>query len=175
MCREACEEQPLAVSIYPEPDRFEQDSFLAEGSKIKLDNAELNPAPAAAPSVPVGSAWRTIKSFILWSHERGTIQYDVMVTLILLFVFLSPRYINFNDRPVQRNPHSSGVVVYLDGNGEFIYQVDGKDIQGGDDRAVRTQLLRIIEPISGEISISRYEPVTDKKGHVLAYKVWVQR
>ena len=60
-------------------------------------------------------AWRTIRGFILWSHERGTIQYDVMVTLILLFVFFSPRLIDFNDRPVARNPHATGVVVY--GNG----------------------------------------------------------
>jgi hypothetical protein len=134
----------------------------------------LNAAPAAAP-VPVGSAWRTIKSFILWSHERGTIQYDVMVTLILLFVFLSPRVIDFNDHPVERNPHPSDIVVSPDGSGGFVYQVEGKAIQGGDDPMVRAQLLRIIEPISGEISIKRYEPVTDKKGHVLAYRVWVQR
>jgi hypothetical protein len=140
----------------------------------------LNPAPAAAAPAPVGSAWRTIKSFILWSHERGTVQYDVMVTLILLFVFLSPRLINFNDHPVQRNPHPSDIVVSPDGSGGFVYQVEGKAIQrgtspGDDDPAVRAQLLRIIEPISGEISIKRYEPVTDKKGNVLAYRVWVQR
>ena len=130
--------------------------------------------------MPVGSAWRTIKSFILWSHERGTIQYDVMVTLILLFVFLSPRLINFNDHPVERNPHPSDIVVSPDGSGGFVYQVEGKAIQAGasrgaDDPAVRAQLLRIIEPISGEISIKRYEPVTDKKGNILAYRVWVQR
>jgi len=26
--------------------------------------------------------WRTIRSYILWQHERGTLHYDVMVTLI---------------------------------------------------------------------------------------------
>jgi hypothetical protein len=36
-------------------------------------------------------------------------------------------------------------------------------------------LLRVIEPISGSVSISRYEPVTDKKGKVIAYKVWAER
>jgi hypothetical protein len=133
----------------------------------------------------VGSAWRTVKSFILWSHERGTIQYDVMVTLILLFVFLSPRLINFNDHPVERNPHPSDIIVSPDGSGGFVYQVEGKAIQSvanqgetiqrGDDPAVRAQLLRVIEPISGEISIKRYELVTDKKGNVVAYRVWVQR
>jgi len=98
-----------------------------------------------------------------------------MVTLILLFVFFSPRLISFNDRPVERNPHSSGVVVYPDGNGEFVYQVEGKAVQGGDDSTIRAGLLRIIEPISGSVSIKRYEAVTDGKGHVLTYRVWVQR
>lgn len=122
-----------------------------------------------------GGAWRVIKSFIFWSHERGTIQYDVMVTLILIFVFFSPRWINFNDRPVERNPHSSGVVVYPDGTGEFIYQVEGSAIRGGDDSSIRSGLLRIIEPISGGVSIKRYEALKDKKGNVVGYKVWAQR
>jgi hypothetical protein len=125
--------------------------------------------------VSVGRVWRTLRGFIFWSHERGTVQYDVMVTLILLFVFLSPRLISFNDRPVERNPHSSGVVVYPDGNGEFVYQVEGKAVRGGDDSTIRAGLLRIIEPISGSVSITRYEAVTDSKGHVVTYRVWVQR
>ena len=130
--------------------------------------------PRVAPA-RVSSVWRTIRGFILWSYERGSIQYDVMVTLILLFVFLSPRFINFNDRPIERNPGSTGVLVYPDGNGGFVYQVDAAAVQGGDDAAVRAQLLRMIEPISGEVSIERYEAVTDRKGHVTAYKVWTGR
>ena len=130
--------------------------------------------------MPVGGVWRTIKSFVLWSHERGTVQYDVMVTLILLFVFLSPRWIDFNDHPVERNLQASDVIVSPDGSGGFVYRIQGKAVQsaaspGNDDPAVRAQLLRIIEPISGEISITKYEAVADKKGNVLAYKVWVQR
>ena len=119
--------------------------------------------------------WRTIRGFILWSHERGTIQYDVMVTLILVFVFFSPKLINFNDKPVERNPHATGVVVYPDGQGGLVYEIDSKAVQPGKDSAIQGQLLRVIEPISGETSISRYEAVTDKKGKVLSYKVWVNR
>jgi len=119
--------------------------------------------------------WRTIRGYILWSYERGTIQYDVMVTLILLFVFLTPRWVNFNDKPVQHNPHPSGVVVTPDGQGGLIYQVEGSAVAGQNDGQVRTELLRIIEPISGEVSITNYEPVRDRSGHVLSYKVWVRR
>jgi hypothetical protein len=135
----------------------------------------VGPVAKAAPERgSVSNGWRIVRGFILWSHERGTIQYDVMVTLILLFVFFSPRLINFNDRPVERNLHSTGVMVYPDGAGGLVYQVDARAVQPGDDDSTRNQLLRVIEPISGEISISRYEPINDK-GKIVGYKVWVDR
>ena len=138
-------------------------------------HTNLKTAEPEAPPAPINRAWRTIKSFIFWSYERGTVQYDIMVTLILIFVFFSPRLINFNDRPVERNPHSSGVLVYPDGKGEFTYQVEASAVAGTDDSAVRAALLRVIEPISGSVRISRYETVEDNRGRVVAYKVWVQR
>ena len=124
----------------------------------------------AAPTVPMIGIWRTIRDYIFWSYERGTIQYDVMVTLILLFVFLSPKLINFNDKPVEHNPHRTGVVVVPDGNGGLIYQIEAAAVAGKDDDAIRDQLLQIIEPISGEVSITKIEPVRDGSGRVLATK-----
>ncbi|HZR64601.1 MAG TPA: hypothetical protein VFA85_05590 [Terriglobales bacterium] len=138
-------------------------------------HTELKTVEPEAPAVPVGKAWRTVKSFIFWSYERGSVQYDVMVTIILLFVFFSPKLIDFNDRPVERNPHATGVVVYPDGKGEFIYQVDAKAVPNGDDSAVHAALLSVIEPISGSVSISHYETVKDGRGHIVAYRVWIQR
>src|SRR5579863_1032411 len=129
----------------------------------------------AAPSVPMIGIWRTIRDYLFWSYERGTIQYDVMVTLILLFVFLSPRLINFKDKPVEHNPHRTGVVVVPDGQGALIYQIEASAIVDKDDSALRSQLLQIIEPISGEVSITKIEPVRDSSGRVLSYKVWVAR
>lgn len=130
---------------------------------------------ADVPSVPMSKVWRTIRDFVMWSYERGTLQYDVMVTLILLFVFLSPYWINFHDRPVERNPHPSGVVVTPDGGSGFIYQIEGAAVTGTDDATVRRQLQRIVEPISGEVSITKYEALRDRQGHVLTYKVWVHK
>jgi hypothetical protein len=119
--------------------------------------------------------WRTIRDYILWSYERGTIQYDVMVTLILLFVFLSPYWINFKDKPVEHNPHRTEVVVTPDGGGGFIYKVEASAISSKDDEGQRAELLRIIEPISGEVTITRIEPRKDRTGRVLTYLVWVRR
>lgn len=138
-------------------------------------HTEIKTVETQVPSVPVGRVWRTIKGYIFWSYERGTVQYDVMVTLILIFVFFSPLRINFNDRPVEHNPHSTGIVVYPDGQGGLIYQVEASAVPDGNDQAVRTSLLRVIEPISGSVVISRYETEKDMKGRITLYKVWVQR
>jgi hypothetical protein len=119
--------------------------------------------------------WRTIRSYILWSYERGTIQYDVMVTLILLFVLFSPKVINFKDKPVEHNPQRTGVVVSADGQGGLMYQVEGSAVTGKDEAAIRGDLLQIIEPISGGVSITRIETVQDHSGTVLRYKVWVKK
>jgi len=135
----------------------------------------MNTTIADAPAVPMSNFWRTIRDYILWSYERGTVQYDVMVTLILLFVFLSPYWINFHDKPVERNPHPPGVVVTPDVAGGLIYQIDGAAVTGTNEAAIRGQLLRIVEPISGEVSIVKYEAVRDRLGRVLTYKVWVHK
>ncbi len=139
-----------------------------------MNKTEATTLQAGISPVPMTGIWRTIRGYILWSYERGTLQYDVMVTLILLFVFISPHYLNYNDKPIDRNLHPTGVVVVPDGNG-FIFEIEGPAVKGTDDVAVRAQLLRIIEPISGEITITKYEVVRDRKGNVVSYKVWAQR
>jgi len=119
--------------------------------------------------------WRTIANFIWWSYERGSIQYDIMVTLILLFLFLAPYKINFKDKPIERTPHPTRVVLIPDAENGYIYQVDAAAGAAKDAGSVQAYLQRVIEPIAGEVEIARYEPVYDKKGHVVAYKVWLQK
>ena len=121
------------------------------------------------------SVWTTIRGYILWSYERGTIQYDVMVSLILLFIFLTPYWVNYNDKPIERNPHPTGVVIVPDAAGGFLYQIESAAISGKDDDEIRAQLLRVIEGISGEVSLERYEAVRDRSGRITQYKVWARR
>ena len=123
----------------------------------------------------MSAIWRTIRGYILWSYERGTLHYDVMVTLILLFVFVSPRYVNFKDKPVERNPHPIPVVVIPDEQGGFVYQIPASAVNPNAGTDVDKQLERIIEPISGAVTVSRYETVNDASGHPQSYKVWVEK
>ena len=97
----------------------------------------------------MNSVWRTIRGYIWWKYERGSLHYDIMVSLILLFVFLSPYIVNFNDKPIERNPHSTGVVITPDGSGGLVYQIAAVAVSGSKDYEVRDSLLRVIEPIAG--------------------------
>lgn len=123
----------------------------------------------------MSAIWRTIRGYILWSYERGSLHYDIMVTLILVFVFVSPHYINYKDKPVERNPHLTGVVVLPDPKGGLVYQIEASAVKGVSDADVRQQLERIIEPISGAVTITSFEPVKDASGHLQSYKVWVEK
>lgn len=123
----------------------------------------------------MNSIWRTIRGYILWSYERGSLHYDVMVTLILLFVFLSPYWINFKDKPIERVPHQTAVVVQPDGKGGFVYQIDASVLSAKNDAALREEMLGIIEPIAGAAAISNIEPVKDGKGKIKSYKVSIQK
>ena len=110
-----------------------------------------------------------------WTYPRGGLHYDVMVTLILLFLFVTPYFISYNDKPIERTPHPTGVVVHPDGNGLLVYELPAEAVAAGDDLAVRAGLLRVIEPLAGEVDLVYYQTVKDNRGRVIGYKAWVKR
>jgi len=40
---------------------------------------------------------KILKSYFYWTYARGSFHYDVLVTLILLFVFITPHLWNYGD------------------------------------------------------------------------------
>jgi hypothetical protein len=126
--------------------------------------------------------FKLIRSYIFWSYERGSFQYDVMVTAILVFMFVSPHFINYNDKPVETVAlHSSEVLVKeagatSSGSSRFMYQIRADDIGAAKtDAELQMAILRVIEPISGEVTLERFEPVRDAQGKIVAYNAWVLR
>ncbi len=122
-----------------------------------------------------------LKSYFFWTYERGSFHYDVIVTAILLFIFVTPHFVDFKDRPVETVAlHSSEVLVKEAGTqgdkARFIYQIRADDMGNPTSDAERQRaILRLIEPISGEVTIERYEPVKDSSGRTIAYNAWVLR
>jgi hypothetical protein len=125
--------------------------------------------------------FKLLKSYFYWTYERGSFHYDVMVTLILLFLFLSPRVIDFKDRPVETVALRSSEVLVKEAGREgesarFLYQIRADDMgNASTDDERKAAILRVIEPISGEVTLERYEPVRDAQGHIIAYDAWVLR
>ena len=125
--------------------------------------------------------FKLLRSYIFWSYERGSFHYDVMVTAILIFMFVSPHFIDYKDKPVETVAlHASEVLVKeagtSGGSSRFVYQIRSDDMGGAmTDTERRAAILRVIEPISGEVSLERYEPVHDAQGNVIAYNAWVLR
>jgi hypothetical protein len=126
-----------------------------------------------------------LNNYFWWTYERGSFHFDVLVTLILLFLFVSPRFIDFKDRPVETIALRSSEVLVKeagssDGNSRFMFEIR-TDQEGGPkasqtDDERRAAILRVVEPISGEVTIERYEPVLDASGKkVVAYNAWVVR
>ena len=122
----------------------------------------------------MSSAGQTLKSYFWWTYPRGSVPYDIMVSLILAFIFLAPHWINFRDKPQPRPPRQSEIVVQQQGDG-FLYTVDASVVRSGSDSEIRESLMRVIEPVAGYIAIDRYQEVRDKDHNLTVYKVWAHR
>ena len=104
--------------------------------------------------------WSTIKSYIWWTHPRGSLPYDVMVTLILAFIFITPRYVDFHDKPAPTVAHSVGDT----------YVVDADTIHATSDADLRAEFSRQLHA-----TIDHWEPLRDDAGNIAAYRVFVTR
>ena len=125
--------------------------------------------------------WRVLRSYVFWTYERGSFHYDVMVTLILAFLFVAPRFVDFKDRPVETVPLLASEVLVKEAgragqSNRFVYQVRADDMNGASsDAERRAAILRLIEPISGEVTLESYREVKDAHGKIVAYDASVLR
>lgn len=118
---------------------------------------------------------RILKSYIFWTYERGTFHYDVMVTLILAFIFITPHLWNYGDHPAVGSFAPSDFVVRAVGRNAFTYQIPAEQVRGNSSVEFENRLEQSIERISGPMVIDHYDTLKDASGRVTAYKVWAHR
>lgn len=124
--------------------------------------------------------FRLLRRYIFWTYERGSLHYDVMVTFILLFLFLAPRFIDFKDRPAPEVALQPTQVLvrhagYAAGAQHLVYTVRAADVHGASGPALQDAAMKIIQPISGPVTVERIAPVEDTHGQLVAYDVTVRR
>jgi len=122
---------------------------------------------------------KLLKSYFYWTYPRGSVHYDVMVTLILLFIFVTPHLWDFGDKPSRAAGPPHPIQVAGDGVGRgIVVTVSAADVSLPDSASnneVRNVLRRAIEPVTGDaVSVVRWETSVDQQGNKV-WKIWARR
>ncbi len=108
---------------------------------------------------------RTLKRFILWDYARGSVQYDVMVGLILAFIFLTPRGI-FRDQPKPKT-----VVMVAAEDGATVFWLDPELLEDSPEaeRLARAESLIQAQARGKHFTLRRVEPIFDSEQDLKGY------
>ena len=107
-----------------------------------------------------------LKRFVLWDYERATWQFDLMVALILAFLFLTPRSW-FRDQP--RIPGASKIAILQGARGTNVYWIDA-ELLTSIPEAQRLGKTREMLRARGELqTIVRLEPALDSESEIKGY------
>jgi len=117
--------------------------------------------------------FRIFREYFFWTYERGSFHYDVMVTLILAFIFLTPRIWNYGDHPQEVKLAPGNVLVETKGAGELVYEISAAQIKP--DNPLDAQIRQNVEAVSGPVVVERYEAVKEPHGKTKLYRVWAHR
>ncbi|MGB6973725.1 MAG: hypothetical protein WBD67_03480 [Terracidiphilus sp.] len=121
---------------------------------------------------------RILKSYFYWTYKRGSFHYDVMVTLILLFIFLTPHLWDFGDKPSRAAGPAHPIQVVGDGGHGVIVSVQAVDVHippGATDGEVRKALRKAIEPVTGDaVAVERWDTTDDSQGRLI-WRIWAHR
>lgn len=102
-----------------------------------------------------------LKRFILWDYPRACWQYDVMVALILAFIFLTPRGW-FRDQP--RVPQASRIAALPAERGALIFWIEAALLAGVPEDQRLQKADELLRFQTGEKQhLVRLEPVMDSE------------
>ncbi len=112
----------------------------------------------------------SLKRWILWDYPRGSLQYDVMVALILAFIFLTPREV-FRDQPQPKQ------VVMVQGEGAgAVFWLEPELLEGVPEEQVRTRVEELIrqKARTGRFTVTRVEPIFDAEKEVKGFMAFAR-
>jgi hypothetical protein len=115
-----------------------------------------------------------LKRFILWEFPRASWQYDVIVAVILAFIFLTPRDW-FRDRP--RIPHASSIALLPSEKGMTVFFVDAQLLAGTAENQRIAKLTAALRSgmSSRSLSVTRVEPILDSEGELQGYMAFARQ
>jgi hypothetical protein len=105
---------------------------------------------------PRRSIKQIVLSYFYWTYPRGSFHYDVMVTLILAFIFITPHLWNYGDKPQSIAHLRHPMVVTGMGNDDAVHMtvtLDAADVtapEGASISEMKRFLREAIEPVTGD-------------------------
>jgi len=119
-----------------------------------------------------GKFWSGVKRFVLWNYPRACWQYDVMVGLILAFLFLTPRDW-FRDQP--RVPNTASITMLPASHGASVFWLDTDQLAGVSTTDRPAKVQEMLERHTGrKQQLVRLEPIRDSEEELKGYMVFTQ-
>ena len=113
------------------------------------------------------SFWRVLRPAIFWSYKRGSWQYDIMVALVLVFIFVTPRSW-FRDQP--RMAGAQHIVMLPSEEGRTVFWVDPDVISDPSPQALQRQIRTLLEQRTGrKLADLEVEPSRDSESRLNGY------
>lgn len=117
-----------------------------------------------------GRVWSRLRPAVFWEFRRGSWQYDIIVALILAFIFLTPPGM-FNDRPSKPVVHE----VEHAATDARVFWIDPGALDRANPESASERLQYLLTSHSGEsLRIVSTEPARDDAGNIQAYLVFAQ-
>jgi len=105
-----------------------------------------------------------LKRFLFWDYPRAGWQYDVMVGLILAFIFLTPRDV-FRDQP-----KASNIVMLPAEHGTNVFWMDSEQLSSVPENERTAKASVLIKARTGKkYDVIRLEPIVDSEQEIKGY------
>jgi hypothetical protein len=115
-----------------------------------------------------GNFATALRRFVLWEYTRGSWQYDVMVILILAFIFLTPRAW-FRDHPRPAN------IVMIEGHtGSDVWIAPELLADVPPEQRLQKATRLVQDKFGRETVVIQVQPILDAEGETSGYMVQVR-
>jgi len=105
-----------------------------------------------------------LKRFLFWDYPRAGWQYDVMVGVILAFIFLTPREW-FRDQP-----RASSIVMLPSEHGATVFWMDAAELSSVPEAAQSSKASALLKAQTGKnYNVVRLKPIIDSEQEIKGY------
>jgi hypothetical protein len=112
------------------------------------------------------------KRFVLWDYPRASWQYDLMVGIIVAFIFFTPRAW-FRDQP--RIPNANSIFFLRKENGQSKYWVPAGLVAGVSESQIPVTVTPLLQTLGDHhLMVTKVERVLDSEDEPLGYTVFTR-